>query len=198
MALTCSGCRQRIRWNDPTTRVGSAAYHPACASRVPPRRRELQRRLALEDSDLLRTMVEEGDRSYPPGVVHLVRGELLRRGEEIRAPRTSCPFCEGRVSRTARKCRHCGEWIEEESVALPTAGKGEWDSPLVGLLSVTLIVAGVGWALYGATNIFGTLASLDGRPTDIHLLGVWANIVLFVLPGLAFGAIGGIGLRLKS
>ena len=23
-----------------------------------------------------------------------------------------CPFCEGEINDTARKCRHCGEWIE--------------------------------------------------------------------------------------
>ena len=24
-----------------------------------------------------------------------------------------CPYCEGEVSETARKCKHCGEWLSQ-------------------------------------------------------------------------------------
>ena len=31
-----------------------------------------------------------------------------------------CPYCEGEISATARKCRHCGEWINKEDNASST------------------------------------------------------------------------------
>ena len=30
---------------------------------------------------------------------------------------SKCPYCEGEVSLTAKKCLHCGEWLREEEVA---------------------------------------------------------------------------------
>ena len=34
---------------------------------------------------------------------------------ELLTPKGKCPFCEGAVSVTARKCRHCGEWLEPQN-----------------------------------------------------------------------------------
>jgi hypothetical protein len=38
-----------------------------------------------------------------------------------------CPYCEGEISKTAKKCCHCGEWIikPSEPVRLENSGKGE-------------------------------------------------------------------------
>lgn len=27
----------------------------------------------------------------------------------------NCPFCGGKIMVTAKKCKHCSEWIEEEA-----------------------------------------------------------------------------------
>ena len=32
-----------------------------------------------------------------------------------------CPYCEGEVSDTARKCKHCGEWLEPPRESPPVA-----------------------------------------------------------------------------
>ena len=34
----------------------------------------------------------------------------------------ACPYCEGDVSATARKCKHCGEWIAKPAASSPAAG----------------------------------------------------------------------------
>ena len=33
----------------------------------------------------------------------------------------TCPYCEGDVSSTARKCKHCGEWLKEAGRPTPDA-----------------------------------------------------------------------------
>lgn len=43
----------------------------------------------------------------------------------------ACPFCEGEVSATARKCRHCGEWLqpaEPEPEPAPVAVSANLDA----------------------------------------------------------------------
>ena len=35
-----------------------------------------------------------------------------------------CPYCEGPVSETAAKCRHCGEWLTAEPAAPPKGSAG--------------------------------------------------------------------------
>ncbi len=32
-----------------------------------------------------------------------------------------CPYCEGEVSETARKCKHCGEWLTPPPPPTPTS-----------------------------------------------------------------------------
>lgn len=43
----------------------------------------------------------------------------------------ACPFCEGEVSSTAQKCRHCGEWIQpgvREPEPTPAAASAALDA----------------------------------------------------------------------
>ena len=37
-----------------------------------------------------------------------------------------CPLCEGEISLTARKCRHCGEWVSRDCLGCGTPIKSEW------------------------------------------------------------------------
>ena len=40
----------------------------------------------------------------------------------------ACPFCEGNVSETAQKCRHCGEWISRNCLTCGTPIKNQWSA----------------------------------------------------------------------
>ena len=37
-----------------------------------------------------------------------------------------CPLCEGEISATAMKCRHCGEWIARDCLGCGTPIRNEW------------------------------------------------------------------------
>jgi len=38
----------------------------------------------------------------------------------------ACPFCESEITPTAKKCRHCGEWVSRDCLACGTPIKGQW------------------------------------------------------------------------
>ena len=75
-----------------------------------------------------------------------------------------CPHCEGEVSDTARKCRHCGEWLSEPGE--PDSSSGEAAEPDLekagssgGILSglASLVVPGLGQLLQGRVMKAGLL-----------------------------------------
>jgi TM2 domain-containing membrane protein YozV len=37
-----------------------------------------------------------------------------------------CPYCESEIPTTAKKCRHCGEWIQNECSVCGTPIRGRW------------------------------------------------------------------------
>ena len=67
-----------------------------------------------------------------------------------------CPFCGEEILVTAKKCKHCGEWLEgkqgaTEKIETKKDKKDEdEDKPwgFGGRVVVSLILAGVGWALF--------------------------------------------------
>ena len=40
-----------------------------------------------------------------------------------------CPYCDGEISLTARKCKHCGEWVEEPKQNSEPAGREKFKFP---------------------------------------------------------------------
>jgi hypothetical protein len=52
-----------------------------------------------------------------------------------------------------------------------------------------LMVVGFGWALLGASNIFG-MPWGEGESEGILMFGLIFNMIIFVLPGLGVGALG--------
>ncbi len=39
---------------------------------------------------------------------------------------TECPFCESEISASAKKCRHCGEWVSRDCLVCGTPIRREW------------------------------------------------------------------------
>ncbi len=39
---------------------------------------------------------------------------------------TPCPFCEAPIGASAKKCRHCAEWVARSCEACGTPVRGEW------------------------------------------------------------------------
>lgn len=39
---------------------------------------------------------------------------------------TQCPFCESQIPATAKKCRHCGEWVSRDCLVCGTPIRREW------------------------------------------------------------------------
>lgn len=39
---------------------------------------------------------------------------------------SACPFCESEITPTAKKCRHCGEWVSRECRTCGTPIKNQW------------------------------------------------------------------------
>ena len=38
----------------------------------------------------------------------------------------ACPFCESEITSTAKKCRHCGEWVGRDCLTCGTPIKDQW------------------------------------------------------------------------
>jgi len=37
-----------------------------------------------------------------------------------------CPFCESEITPSAKKCRHCGEWVSRDCLTCGTPVKSQW------------------------------------------------------------------------
>lgn len=59
----------------------------------------------------------------------------------------TCPYCTAEIPTKARKCKHCGEWVERPAPADPdepvrlnvTAGARRW-SEMTGLEKASLLI----------------------------------------------------------
>jgi hypothetical protein len=80
----------------------------------------------------------------------------------------ACPYCEGQVSESATKCRHCGEWLDERAAADAAPTTRGRDKTLAGISS--LVVPGLG-------------QFLQGRPVAAVLFFVWAVMWWWVMLG---------------
>jgi hypothetical protein len=54
-----------------------------------------------------------------PGSLKIPAGLGFRRQvvNSIRGDKMKCPYCEGEISDTVAKCRHCGEWVKQPTAA---------------------------------------------------------------------------------
>jgi hypothetical protein len=73
----------------------------------------------------------------------------------------TCPFCEGQISSTALKCKHCGEWVRPPAErtgaggAPPVARRSGYDDPDESLgraanryVSFSMVTGGIGLVLF--------------------------------------------------
>jgi hypothetical protein len=80
-----------------------------------------------------------------------------------------CPYCNEEIAIEAKKCKHCGEWLEEKQLATEKLEtKKEDDDESLGLggrVIVSLILAGIGWALF----FFGSWHLVFGKKISLML-----------------------------
>ena len=65
---------------------------------------------------------EEANRVVKP----IGRHPLPKQPELCMSETNSCPFCESEIGSTAKKCRHCGEWVSRDCLKCGTPIKSEW------------------------------------------------------------------------
>jgi hypothetical protein len=91
---------------------------------------------------------------------------------EVTELKKQCPFCGEEILSTAKKCKHCGEWLEGkpdiETPVNDSNKKSQEDetSLFVDIIVGTLIFGGIGWALF----YFGSWNLILGK--KINLLSV--------------------------
>ena len=82
----------------------------------------------------------------------------------------SCPFCEGEVTPTAQKCRHCGEWISRDCLSCGTPIKLQWAAR--GYCAECGAKKGPGYPLqsaFGSTQIAGYQIPPKNRSVSVVL-----------------------------
>ena len=83
----------------------------------------------------------------PPGFPQSMRSPLPRDAKRTASPRSDaasskpvkCPWCCGEIAPGARKCRHCGEWLNAGDIP---------QNPVVYVLMAMV------WGLFGAHNFY--------------------------------------------
>jgi len=84
-------------------------------------------------------------------------------------PAVRCPYCGGEISSDAKKCRHCGEWIDR-------ANKPK--SPVIFVLLAVFLGR---WGIhnfYAGANAKGISKLIIVAVAAISCLGFWANYLL--------------------
>lgn len=61
-----------------------------------------------------------------------------------------CPYCKEVIAIGAKKCKHCGEWLEEDIISdnSEVVYVDNESSDLVGRIFATLFFAGISWLLF--------------------------------------------------
>jgi predicted RNA-binding Zn-ribbon protein involved in translation (DUF1610 family) len=90
LTITCPSCRTNLRVREEY--VGRQMICPRCQASVP---------VSAEEQPLT---VEPADAAVPPSPAAPAGG----------TPTKACPACGQQIAYTARKCRFCRTWIEEE------------------------------------------------------------------------------------
>jgi hypothetical protein len=91
---------------------------------------------------------------------------------EVAELKKQCPFCGEEILSTAKKCKHCGEWLEgkpdteiHNNVFKKESQEVEESMGFGGRIIGTLILAGIGWALF----YFGSWHLIFGKKIDLFL-----------------------------
>ena len=76
-----------------------------------------------------------------------------------------CPHCSEKILSTARKCKHCGEWLQSPGAAVPSQG----DAPIAPAtgsgaktLGWVLLVVGLIWLFVASAKDTTVAAGTDG------------------------------------
>lgn len=91
---------------------------------------------------------------------------------EVTELKKQCPFCGEEILSTVKKCKHCGEWLEgkpdteiQNNVSKEGSQEDKESLGFGGRIVGTLILAGVGWALF----YFGSWHLILGKKINLFL-----------------------------
>jgi len=91
---------------------------------------------------------------------------------EVTELKKQCPFCGEEILSTAKKCKHCGEWLDgkhgdeiQNHVSKKESQENKESIGFGGRIIGALILAGIGWALF----YFGSWHLILGMKIDLFL-----------------------------
>lgn len=94
---------------------------------------------------------------------------------EVNEMTKKCPYCDEEIAIAAKKCKHCGEWLEEKQLAAEEIETKEKKEEEVlgfgGRIRDFLIFAGIGWVLFH----FGSWHLVLGTK-----ISIWSKIWQFL------------------
>ncbi len=126
---------------------------------------EQQRRLRLEERDAQRKRVTEEDQRRRRDAVEQERARAASNISQTRR----CPYCAEEILISAKKCKHCGEFLDPELRRHVTGPK--WNPGIAAILS--LLIPGAGQMYKGQVG--------NGL---VWFVVVVVGYVFFILPGL--------------
>jgi hypothetical protein len=83
------------------------------------------------------------------------------------ADQVSCPFCGEDIRATARKCKHCGEWLTGNREPSEVSGQGGRGGCWLSGLGWLLLVAGTSGLIYAA-SLDTSVATGDGFTGSLY------------------------------
>ncbi|MDR0758128.1 MAG: zinc ribbon domain-containing protein [Tannerella sp.] len=90
----------------------------------------------------------------------------------------NCPFCGEEILATARKCKHCGEWLEEQTETEIEAP----ESTLITNFNSTWLVRAC-WAAMIFTIVIGLKRQLKGHEYASVILPAYSRIMFVAAIG---------------
>lgn len=67
-----------------------------------------------------------------------------------------CPYCGGEIKAAAKKCKHCGRWIEEQPAEKPSNGSDKKESiAILSIIALVVIVLAASFFFIGRNGSSG-------------------------------------------
>lgn len=83
----------------------------------------------FKKDELIKMVISEGATPDVEAAINAISPDILS---------MPCPFCKGKILRTAKKCKHCGEWVSKTDRTLWGIKRSYLD--LLGVAIVVLVI----------------------------------------------------------